>query len=70
MQHNPYSFGISLPKGIPTKYDNHITRTLSAMEGQFADQQALRTMLSIGDTVLYEVYEIRRPEVAGEYTHF
>lgn len=69
MQDNPYSFSISLPKGIPTKYDNHVTRTLSAMEGQFADQQAYRAMLSLGDTVLYEVYEIHRPEVAGELLH-
>jgi glucose-6-phosphate isomerase len=69
MQDNPRSFGISLPEGIPTKYDNHITRTLSAMEGQFADEQAYRAMLSLGDTVLYEVYEIHRPEVAGELLH-
>ena len=69
MQDNPCSFGISLPEGIPTKYDNHITRTLSAMEGQFADQQAYHALLSRGDTVLYEVYEIHRPEVAGELLH-
>jgi glucose-6-phosphate isomerase len=69
MQDNPYSFGISPPEGIPTKYDNHITRTLSAMEGQFADQQAYRAMLFREDTVLYEVYELHRPEVAGELLH-
>jgi glucose-6-phosphate isomerase len=69
MQDHPYSFGISLPKGIPTKYNNHITRTLSAMEGQFADQQAYRVMLSLGDRVLYEVYELHRPELAGELLH-
>jgi glucose-6-phosphate isomerase len=69
MQDNPYSFGISLPEGIPTKYDNHITRTLSAMEGHFTDQQAYRAILSREDTVLYEVYELHRPEVAGELLH-
>ena len=69
MQDNPYSFGLSLPKGIPTEYDNHITRTLSAMEGQFADEPAYRAMLSLEDTVLYEVYELRRPEVASELLH-
>jgi glucose-6-phosphate isomerase len=69
MQDNPFTFGISLPEGIPTKYDNHITRTLSAMKGQFADQRAFDAMLSQEDVLLYEVYELKRPEVAGELLH-
>jgi glucose-6-phosphate isomerase len=69
MQDYPFAFGISLPEGIPTEYDNHITRTLSAMRGQFADQRAYDTILARGDVVLYEVYELKRPEVAGELLH-
>jgi glucose-6-phosphate isomerase len=69
MQDNPFTFGISLPEGIPTKYDNHITRTLSAMKGQFSDQHTFNAMLAQKDVLLYEVYELERPEVAGELLH-
>jgi len=69
MQDYPFAFGISLPGGIPTQYDNHITRSLSAMRGQFADQAAYQALLAREDVVLYEVYEIKRPEVDGELLH-
>ena len=69
MQDRPFTFGILLPEGILTRYDNHIVRTLSAMEGQFADRRAYDAMLAYEDVVLYEVYEIKRPEVAGELLH-
>jgi len=65
----PFTFGIPLPEVIPTHYDNHITRRLSAMRGQFADQAAYQALLHREDVLLYEVYEIRRPEVAGELLH-
>ena len=69
MKDDPFAFDISLPEGIPTSYDNHITRTLSAMTGQFADQRAFDGMLAQEDVLLYEVYELKRPEVAGELLH-
>jgi glucose-6-phosphate isomerase len=69
MQDYPFTFSIPLPEVIPTQYDNHITRRLSAMGGQFADQAAYQAMLAREDVVLYQVYEIRRPEVAGELLH-
>ena len=69
MQDYPFTFGISLPEGLPSQYDNHITRKLSAMKGQFADQGAYHAMLAREDVVLYEVYEIKRPEMAGELLH-
>ncbi len=69
MQDCPFTFGISLPEGVPTHYDNHITRTLSSMKGQFADRQAYDAMLAGGDITLYEVYEIARPKVVGELLH-
>jgi glucose-6-phosphate isomerase len=48
---------------------NYIVRRLSAMRGQYADRQAYEAMLAQEDVVLYEVYEIPRPEVAGELRH-
>jgi glucose-6-phosphate isomerase len=49
-----------------SSYDNHIVRCLSSMEGQYLDQAAYNAMLSKEDSLLYEVYELHRPEVAGE----
>jgi glucose-6-phosphate isomerase, archaeal len=62
----PFSFTIPVPGAIPSRIDNHIQRRLSAMQGQYLDQDAFEGMLEEGDNVIYEVYEIRRPEVEGE----
>ena len=66
---NPFTFDIVLSEGILSQYDNHITRTLSSMRGQYADEQAYEAMLAQEDTELYEVYEIVRPHVSGELLH-
>jgi glucose-6-phosphate isomerase len=66
MEQRPFSSSISIPEGSLSDYDNHIVRRLSAMKGQYLDQQAYQTILNQQDSVLYEVYEIRRPELAGE----
>jgi glucose-6-phosphate isomerase len=68
-QDEPFTFDIQLPIGIPTRYDNHITRRLSSMAGQFIDGHAYKAMMGQGDPLLYEVYEIVRPKVAGELLH-
>jgi glucose-6-phosphate isomerase, archaeal len=62
-------FDLSMSVGVPTYYDNHITRHLSEMEGQYADERAYDVMLSEEDLLLYEVYEIERPKVDGELRH-
>jgi glucose-6-phosphate isomerase len=62
----PFHFFIPHPQLIPTHFDNHIQRRLSALRGQFLDQDAYQAMLAQGDPVLYEVYEIVRPHQAGE----
>jgi len=62
----PFTFTIPVPEIIPSRIDNHIKRTLSALKGQFLDQKAFETMLTEDDRLIYEVYEIKRPEVAGE----
>lgn len=62
----PFTFDVSIVDAILSAYDNHIERRLSAMKGQFADQDAFETLLAVEDKLLYEVYEIKRPEIAGE----
>ncbi len=62
----PFTFTIPFPNVVPSRIDNHIQRHLTAMKGQFYDAQAYETMLAKQDQLIYEVYEIHRPEVAGE----
>ena len=66
MSDQPFSFTIPFPGFKPTRIDNHIKRHLSDLRGQFYDQRAYETMLAEEDTLLYEVYEIKRPETDGE----
>ncbi len=66
MSDQPFSFTIPFPGFKPSRADNHIERHLSDLRGQFLDQHAYKTMLSEEDTLLYEVYEIKRPEIEGE----
>ncbi len=68
MKTRPYTYQIP-ESGIPSEWDNHIVRRLSDMKGQYADQERFEAMLSQDDQILYEVYESRRPEVAGELLH-
>lgn len=62
----PFTFTLPSPQVIPSHYDNHIQRRLSALKGQCVDGPAFDKMLSENDQLVYEVYEIKRPEVAGE----
>jgi glucose-6-phosphate isomerase len=39
------------------------------MKGQYLDQAAYDARLAKEDTLLYEVYELSRPDVAGELIH-
>lgn len=66
MKSRPYGYLISEPNERRSSFDNHIQRRLSALRNQFADREAYRAMLDSGDSVIYEVHESRRPEVAGE----
>src|SRR4030042_2235908 len=62
----PFTLTLPIPQVIPSRVDNHIERRLSALRGQFFDQETYDTMLSKEDQLIYEVYEIRRPKVEGE----
>ena len=66
MLSKPTSYDLNLPGAVPSRYDNHILRRLSSMKGMFFDQQALAGMLAGEDIVMYEVYEMKRPELPGE----
>lgn len=65
----PFTFDVSIADAQLSEYDNHIERRLSSMRGQFLDQETYNALLEQGDSLLYEVYEIKRPEVAGELLH-
>jgi glucose-6-phosphate isomerase len=63
----PFTFALPQPLVVPTRFDNHLERRLSALRGQFLDETAYQELLAQGDPLVYEVYEIKRPEVAGEF---
>jgi glucose-6-phosphate isomerase len=66
----PFTFDIQYGEEILlSQHDNHIVRRLSSMKNQFLDQDTYNRMLAADDQALYEVYEIHRPEVAGELLH-
>lgn len=65
----PSHFAFLPPDFIPSQYDNHITRSLSDLAGQFSDAAAYQAALAGGDRLLYEVYERVTPHAAGELPH-
>jgi glucose-6-phosphate isomerase len=69
MKTGPFTFSIDLPSGKPTYFEDHLERRLSKMDGQFLDIDAFNVGVENGDPILYEVYEISRPQVAGELIH-
>jgi glucose-6-phosphate isomerase len=62
----PFTFVLPFPQLVPTHFDSHIQRRLSSMKGQFANHEAYQAMLELEDTLIYEVYALKRPETAGE----
>ncbi len=69
MPDRPYVFTMESSRGQLSRPGAHISRRLSAMRGQFADQAAYTALLDQDDVVLYEVHELTRPAVAGELPH-
>ncbi len=66
----PFTFEVLYGEGITlSQFDNHIIRRLSNMKSHFLDNAAYEAALAQEDTVLYEVYEIHRPEIPGELLH-
>ena len=69
MNNTPFTFKIEGPDFIPNHFDNHIQRRLSDMRGQYLDEATYQAKLSQQDVLIYQVYELKRPEVAGELLH-
>ncbi len=69
MTGKPYTFDILLDEGTLSNYDNHLVRKLSDLKGYFNDREAYQSMLGVEEAVLYDVYELHRPELAGELLH-
>ena len=65
----PFSFDLDPKTFVPSEYDNHIERYLSKMRGQYLDTEAFETQVEQNDLKLYDVYELRRPEIEGEILH-
>ncbi|NWF69163.1 MAG: glucose-6-phosphate isomerase [Chloroflexi bacterium] len=66
MKDHPFSFQVTLADEPLSAYDNRIQRRLSNMRGIFSDSAAFEALIQAEDRLMYEVYEIKRPEVAGE----
>jgi glucose-6-phosphate isomerase len=66
MSNLPFTIDLKMPGVQLSHYDNHIRRSLSNMKGQYNDGATFEAMLAREDPLLYEVYEFRRPELAGE----
>ena len=66
MKSRPYGYQILLPDERGSSFDNHIERRLSSLRNKFSDGEAFQAMLHSDDPLIYEVYENRRPETAGE----
>jgi glucose-6-phosphate isomerase len=66
MTNQPFLIKVDIDSKSPFPHDRHIVRRLSAMKGQFMNTQAYEAMLKDNDVPLYEVFEISRPETAGE----
>ncbi len=69
MNDRPFTFDVSVADAVLTAYDNHIQRRLTDMAGMFADTRAYEALLRRENPTLYEVYEVKRPEIAGELLH-
>jgi glucose-6-phosphate isomerase len=64
----PFAFPVSPQPDLPVE-TRYTVRHLSDMRGYYADQVAFEALLAAGDPCLYEVYEIPRPQEAGELLH-
>jgi len=64
----PFGFALDFAGPSATNFSAHLERRLSALHGQFSDQDTYARLLA-SDPLIYEVYEMRRPEVAGELLH-
>ena len=65
----PFTYEFNLSHPFPSRYDQHILRNLSDLNGQFNDLVAYERSLKTENTLVYEVFENSRPEAVGELSH-
>lgn len=65
----PFTSNILIPEGLLTPHHNHLIRRLSSLTGQFYDETAFAKQIAVEDTIIYEVYENKVPEIPGELQH-
>ena len=68
-KNRPFGFEIDVEAGRLARFDHHYQRRLSDLRGVFTDRSAFERAIASGDPVVYEVYELYRPQVAGELLH-
>ena len=68
-KNRPFGFEILVEEGRLARFDHHYQRRLSDLRGVFTDHSAFERAIASGDPVVYEVYELHRPHVAGELLH-
>jgi glucose-6-phosphate isomerase len=62
----PFTFKLPVRNSEHERYYNYVQRKLSSLSRLFNDQDAYYKLLTEYDPVVYEVYEVKRPEVPGE----
>jgi len=66
MKKRPFGYEIRLRDNTIPEFDRRIERRLSALRGQYLDEAAFAQAVLNGDPLVYEVYEIHRPQKEGE----
>ena len=64
-RNRPFGLDLREPFTHLDGFDGHQQRRLSALRGQFADEESYDRLVA-GDPLVYEVYEMHRPKIAGE----
>ncbi len=64
----PFALELDVGPELLRGFDTHLQRRLSSLQGLFNAEHAYAQMV-LSDPLVYEVYEKRRPEVAGELLH-
>lgn len=67
-RNRPFGLDLKEPFTHPAGFDGHLQRRLSTLRGQFADEDSYDRLM-VRDPLVYEVYEMHRPEVVGELLH-
>lgn len=65
-QARPFRLSIPFTGGAPSAYDEYSQRRLSDMRDYYHDSAAADALIDANDPLIYEVWSILTPELAGE----